>query len=284
MHVPHYARVTLSETPTLDPHGFFLPKLLNGSVEYDVDLSLMGCGCVAAFYTVELPAIGSDGQPDNTDGHYYCDANNITGEWCNEMDIMEANTYSFRTTAHTCDGTGPHYTNCDRGGNAVTDLQEKGVLGPGKKIDTGSPFHVKIEFKESSYTLTVSQGDNTDVSEMNNGYLSDMARPLDGRMAFVMSNWGSDDIPWLQHDACSGSCDNLPDLVFANLTFNSEGYTPTPSPPGPIPTPTPPSKWAFGDACADKSADDCDGTCDCRWSWPRDSSWDDPDAHCRCKP
>ena len=197
MTVPHNARVTLSESATLDPKGFFKPKLLNGSVEYDVDLSQMGCGCVAAFYTVELPAIGSDGQPHNTDGHYYCDANNITGEWCNEMDIMEANTYSFRTTAHTCDGTGPHYSKCDRGGSAVTDLQEKGSFGPGKKIDTGSPFHVKIDFKSNYYKLTLSQGDKSDYSEVLSSYLGDLELPLDGNMAFVMSNWGSDNIPWL---------------------------------------------------------------------------------------
>ena len=107
----------------------------------------MKCGCVAAFYTVALPAIGSDGQPHNTDGYYYCDANNITGEYCPEFDIMEANQYSWRTTPHSCDGSGPHYWSCDRGGNAVTDLQQKGVLGPGKKIDTHSPFHVKIAFE-----------------------------------------------------------------------------------------------------------------------------------------
>ena len=85
------ARATLSESPSLDPNGFFRPNLLNGSVEYDVDLSQTNCGCVAAFYTVALPAIGSNGQPHNTDGYYYCDANNITGEWCPEFDIMEAN-------------------------------------------------------------------------------------------------------------------------------------------------------------------------------------------------
>ena len=58
---PYNARATLSESPSLDPNGFFKPKLLNGSVEYDVDLSQTNCGCVAAFYTVALPAIGQDG-------------------------------------------------------------------------------------------------------------------------------------------------------------------------------------------------------------------------------
>ena len=273
MNCPHNARATLSETPSLDPSGFFKPKLLNGAVEYDVDLSQMGCGCVAAFYTVALPAIGADGQPDNTDGYYYCDANNITGEFCPEMDIMEANQYSWRTTPHTCPGSGPHYDWCDRGGSAVTDLQQKGVLGPGKKIDTGREFHVKIEFGSASYKLTVTQGDQVDVSEMNDGYIGGFGDYLDGRMAFIMSNWGSDDgISWLQHGACSGTCDNKPNLAFSNLSFTSGGSGPSPG-----------GDYEYGDACASKSDDYCDGSCDCRWSWPSGSSWDDPNAACRCK-
>ena len=71
------------------------------------------------------------------------------------MDIMEANRYSWRTTPHTCDGSGPHYWSCDRGGKAATDLQQKGVFGEGKKIDSGKPFHVKIEFGSSTYKLTL---------------------------------------------------------------------------------------------------------------------------------
>lgn len=34
-----------------NPH-YFLPNLLGGSVEYDVDLSQHECGCIAAFYLV----------------------------------------------------------------------------------------------------------------------------------------------------------------------------------------------------------------------------------------
>ena len=272
---PHNARATLSATPNLDPHGFYKPKLVGGSVEYDVDLSQMKCGCVAAFYTVALPAIGSDGNPHNTDGYYYCDANNITGEWCPEFDIMEANQFSWRTTPHTCDGSGPHYNNCDRGGNAVTDLQQKGVLGPGRKIDTHSPFHVKIEFEKAAYTLTVTQNGQSDVSRVDNGYINGMCHALDGNMAFILSSWSSDDgISWLQHGACGGRCDNNPHLAFSNLEFHT-GSDAGCGGPGP-------GDWVFGDACASKSDDYCDGSCDCRWSWPRGGTWSDPNAACRC--
>jgi hypothetical protein len=45
----------LSEKPYLDPGSYFKPNLLGGSLEFDVDLSLRNCGCVAAFYLVNMP-------------------------------------------------------------------------------------------------------------------------------------------------------------------------------------------------------------------------------------
>ena len=173
---------------------------------------------------------------------------------------MEANQYSWRTTPHTCPGNGPHYDSCDRGGQAATDLQQKGVFGPGKKINTGAPFHVKIEFGNTSYKLTLTQGSTTDESYVDNGYIGGMAHPLSGNSAFIMSSWGSDDgISWLQHGACWGSCDQGHNLHFSNISFTTGSGPPPPPPPG---------NWVFGDACASKSDDYCDGSCDCRWSWP----------------
>ena len=150
-------------TPSLYSFGFFKLNLLFGSVEYDVDLSQIDCGCAAMFYLVALPATGSDGKPHNTDGYYYCDANNISGEWCPEYDIMEANRFSWRTTAHVCYGEGPHYDSCDRAGKGIFDLQNKnypaGMIGKTGKISTDKPFHVKIEFGYKSHKLTLTQGD-----------------------------------------------------------------------------------------------------------------------------
>ena len=190
------------------------------------------------------------------------------------MDIMEANKFSWRTTPHTCDGNGPHYWNCDRGGQVATDLQQKGVFGEGKKINSDQPFHVKIEFGNTSYKLTLTQGSNVDVSEVNDSYMGGMANALNGNSAFIMSSWGADDgISWLQHGACQGSGDCNHNLHFSNIKI-VQGSGPPPPPPG---------NWEFGDACASKSDDFCDGSCDCRWSWPKGSSWNDPNAACRCK-
>ena len=91
MTIPYNDRGYLSESPQLDPNSFFRPNLLGGSVSYDVDLSDRNCGCIAAFYLVSMPGKNSAGQLWNTDGYYYCDANQVDGNFCPEFDIMEAN-------------------------------------------------------------------------------------------------------------------------------------------------------------------------------------------------
>lgn len=79
------------ETNYMDPTKIYRPNLLGGSVDYDVNLSSSVCGCIAAFYLVKAPGKNSSGDYWNTDGHYYCDANKVNGNFCPEFDIMEAN-------------------------------------------------------------------------------------------------------------------------------------------------------------------------------------------------
>ena len=52
--VPHNSRCELSETNAM-PAKFFMPNLLGGSIEYDVDLSQAGCSCNAALYLNKMP-------------------------------------------------------------------------------------------------------------------------------------------------------------------------------------------------------------------------------------
>ena len=92
--IPYGQRGYLSESASLDPTKFFKPNLLGGSVEYDVDLSTRNCGCIAAFYLVSMPGKKQDGTYWNTDGYYYCDANQVGGNYCPEFDIMEANQWA----------------------------------------------------------------------------------------------------------------------------------------------------------------------------------------------
>ncbi len=88
----------LSLSPEIDTDNYFTPDMLGGYLEYDVDLSNVGCGCITAIYGINMPAV------DNlTDPFKYCDANRVGGHWCPEFDIMEANKYAYRGTAHKCD-------------------------------------------------------------------------------------------------------------------------------------------------------------------------------------
>lgn len=73
--------------------NFYMPNMVGGTLEYDIDLSKHECGCVATFYQVAMPGKYGSGVPHwETDGFGYCDAPGWGGaEKCPEFDIMEAN-------------------------------------------------------------------------------------------------------------------------------------------------------------------------------------------------
>jgi hypothetical protein len=98
-------------------------KVLGKTLSITVDLSQATCGCNAAYYLVAmhqntLPgtcmcgcaalivAPSSNSTPTaavlvgKCDGDFYCDANDICGVRCIEIDLVEANTRAFRTTVH----------------------------------------------------------------------------------------------------------------------------------------------------------------------------------------
>jgi hypothetical protein len=135
--LPHSGRTYLGTKDGnggFSPDMFYSPNLLGGSINWDMDLSQAGCGCNAAFYMVSMPGYNSSQQPDASQGgDYYCDANQVGGVWCPEMDIMEANTYAWHMTPHTCDSPqGKHYFNCDKGGCGKAIHQVDGnAFGPG---------------------------------------------------------------------------------------------------------------------------------------------------------
>ena len=83
-----------------------------------------------------MPAYNPDGSANKgQDGDFYCDANDVGGNWCPEMDIMEANMFGWRTTPHKCDAPqGKHFNNCDRGGcgKSLEQIDRHG-FGPGSQ-------------------------------------------------------------------------------------------------------------------------------------------------------
>lgn len=94
---------------------------------------------------------------------------------------------------------------------------------------------------------------------------ANMTNDLKNGMAFTLSNWSTYD-SWLWGNRCSAqSCSGQP-LNFTNIKIKTGGSTPGPTP-GPTPTPTP-SDYTFGNACGSKWADECNGSCNCKWSWP----------------
>lgn len=88
------------------------------------------------------------------------------------------------------------------------------------------------------------------------------------------------DADWLWGDSCQPAECQLKNLFMSNFKITTGSDKPGPTPPTPVDDCT---DCQYGDACATKSSDECDGSCDCLWSWPGSESWDGPDAHCRCK-
>lgn len=103
-------RMYLSKTPELDTAEYFTPDMLGGYMEYDVDLSQVGCGYITALYTVLMPGVDNDGDPFK-----YCGSGSGAAAKCPEFDIMEANMYGFRGVAHKCASPDENgvYTDCD---------------------------------------------------------------------------------------------------------------------------------------------------------------------------
>ena len=91
-------RMYLSTADASGSSTLLLVNLVGAVLEYDMDMSQVGCGCLTALYTVSMP-----GLDNNSDPFQYCDANQVGGHWCPEFDIMEANKYAFHVTGHTCD-------------------------------------------------------------------------------------------------------------------------------------------------------------------------------------
>jgi hypothetical protein len=117
--------------------SYYEMSLLGGSFRFDVDLSQAKCGCNVALTLVAAPGYDSNGKPwRNSLGTYYCDANQIGGNFCQEMDIMEANKYAWRMTAHKCDAaSNKHYWNCDKGGCGKDMWQSNpNSYGPGDQF------------------------------------------------------------------------------------------------------------------------------------------------------
>ena len=183
-----------------------------------------------------MPALDSNSNPTPGDwGIYYCDANDVNGEWCWEMDIIEANMYASQTTPHTCDqapGT-PTYS-CDRAGCGTNTYYENNSgMCPSSActINTKYPFDFSITMNSDSYRVKMEQNGQTFEFDVcgDDSYLSNMVQALDFGMVLVISYWGSDYsiMSWLDGPTgCTGNCDNPGNITFSDISISKENGEP----------------------------------------------------------
>jgi hypothetical protein len=174
-------------------------QLLGKTMRYTVDLSGAGCGCNAAFYLTSMRQ--NTRQSECFD--YYCDANNVCGESCAEIDIQEGNMFAWHSTMHTSHDSGGKLAGW--GGGAMDFDGTK--YGPGAAcIDTRKPFHVEASFPVdtagslAAMEVTLTQvGSACPVTAVVGDYqgMAEMTKALREGMTPIVSFWKSDDMLWL---------------------------------------------------------------------------------------
>lgn len=223
-----------SSSDSINPESYYNMPLLGKRLAFDVDMSGVGCNCNGALYFITMPAYNSAQQlTPGEDGEYYCDANQVGGTYCPEMDVFEANKFAMASTAHTCQYQPPHYySHCDRGGcgRNVLDVDGEGY-GPGKRIDTNRPFTLSVSFitggngRLSTVNNYFSQGGQSlQFNACNPDYLQWMGMSLPG-IVMSASLWGTGDggMSWLDgKSGCHGGC-NLggSKVTFSNIRLDN---------------------------------------------------------------
>jgi len=244
--IRHNAGFTIftERAQTWEPDNIEEFKLLGKIISYTVDLSKVGCACNLAFYLIAMPARDMQGEPSpgtNRQGQppYYCDANMVGGQWCPEIDIMEANNHAFQATLHRCDpAVHKHYTYCDRGGCEQTTRTKSDAYGPGSQynIDTTHPFEVETEFLKNDGVLSgmrtvlrqEGRHETMEHSNCNKAYLAKLSAVMSAGMSLRITYWGGEaqtmawmDVPPCGGAGCQGS--NAGPAVISNLEIKRGG-------------------------------------------------------------
>ena len=225
------------------PHMFAGFTLLGKEFTYTVDRSSVGCSCNSALYTVSLPGYNANQEPDeSTWGNYYCDANQVAGVWCPEMDISEANRFTMASVPHRCSQPdGLYYPECDRSGCGTNIFHEnENAMCPNSDciIDTTKPYTHSVAFEKSSNgklsgiknTLSQEGRSFEFYACSSQEYLEDMTEYLEEDMHMIFSQWGStrDSMSWLDGmTECNEDCNlEAANTIYSNLkikTIQSNG-------------------------------------------------------------
>ena len=244
-----------------DPSGYYQWMMLGRALSYTVDLSDVGCSCNAALYLVSMPGFNvSSGSVPDPRSAYYCGANagkpsintsatSGRGNYCPEMDIIEANSFAAQSTPHICNGTnrGPgFYPMCDHHGcaTAVYNLSKTAMCrSDACTIDTTRPFRHTVSFpldpatgelkaisnafEQEGRTFHFDSCTGGNNAEWTGGssaaYLNKMESNLRMGMVMDISLWGlsSGGMSWLDGPTgCAGDCNVSASRVsFWNLTL-----------------------------------------------------------------
>mmetsp|Transcript_118008 Transcript_118008/g.252036 ORF Transcript_118008/g.252036 Transcript_118008/m.252036 type:complete len:609 (-) Transcript_118008:255-2081(-) len=219
--VPHMGgRAYFAEmcTPGVYDHNMYTGfNLLGKTLRYTTDLSKAECGCNAALYLTSM----RQNTHKSECGDYYCDANNVCGESCTEIDMQEGNLHSWHSTLHTStdkEGMVGGYGGGGEGWNGPRDWSAD-EYGPGARcIDTTKPFEVDVSFPTdkngdlramevelsqsgSSCPIAISLSDymgNISIKTKSRGSaMAELTEALKAGMTPVISYWSAADMLWL---------------------------------------------------------------------------------------
>jgi len=216
--VPHMGgRVYLANSCSDGPYNnkeYASINMLGKVMSWTVDVSGTGCGCNTAVYLVSMPQNNNRSKCDD----YYCDAMSVCGVPCGEIDLQEANMFSWMSTLHAyspklklADGLG---TAIGYGGSLgepprrdFTDTD----YGPGAEcIDTSKPFNVAVSFPVNddgglaAMTMIQTQG-NCSLKASVEKYrklkhadpMAEITDMLKAGMTPTISYWSSNDMLWM---------------------------------------------------------------------------------------
>lgn len=208
--VPHLgARAYFADTCTAGVYNntdYMRINLLGKSLRFSADLKGAGCGCNVAFY---LTSMGHNKNASECFDHY-CDANNVCGQSCSEIDIMEANQFAWHSTLHTAtdpDGAASGFGGGGDGWDGPRNWTADDYGVGGKCIDTAKAFQVVASFPVDAsgnlvaMQVTLSQrGRPCDLHARVGGYtrgVKELTTALSDGMTPIVSYWADNEMTWL---------------------------------------------------------------------------------------
>jgi len=203
------ARAYFADTCTAGVYNntdYMRMNLLGKALRFSADLRGAGCGCNAAFY---LTSMGHNKKASECFDHY-CDANNVCGQSCSEIDIMEANQHAWHSTLHTAtdaDGAASGFGGGGAGWNGPRNWTAEDYGVGGRCIDTSEAFQVVASFPVDAtgslvaMQVTLSQrGRPCDLHARVGGYsqgIKELTSALSDGMTPIVSYWADPDMTWL---------------------------------------------------------------------------------------